>query len=416
MSLIIDAIKKAQQLRLKDVKGTPFFKGPDPMRQRRGMGRKSLWVLLCLLLFLSATLFYTLWKIQRDQKVVSMVNASPQDPLKDDLQGLRKDDASVPRTEWPTLWEKYETDETWGDAFKKPKAKKKKKKKTTVVSIESKSDSIENPIAPEDEPPVKPAVPEPEAKIESRQAPSAPLPDQPAQKPVAALPKQETVNKPKDSELETTKHPTATSDALIHFNSGVELYHQRDYAKATQAYRKAIDIDPGYAEAYNNLGIIYQEAGDLDRALSNYRKAIEINPEYEKALNNLGVLLYLKGRYEESIRAFQKALALNASNIESHINLGILFKKQGQVDQAIESYRRALAINPLHGEAHYNIGLLHEQLGNVEMAIDHYQKFIRMASKTHPELVAKVKRHLNYLSTIRRNERERTNNQIPTTK
>lgn len=402
MSLIIDAIKKAQQLRLKDLKGTPFFKGPDPRREKRRVEQKHFWALAaavsCLFLMVLGGFSYSLWKSRESRLIASPVNAPPQEATKNDLQKLSKEGASGSRTEWPSLWEKYETDETWGDVLKKPKTKKKKKKKISV-SIESENDKIQNPPTLEDGPPLKPKDLEREASIAKRQAPPAPLADQPVQKPAPALPKQEVLAKPKDAEAETGKNRWVASDAMIHFNSGVDFYHQRDYAKAIQAYQKVIEIDPGYAEAYNNLGIIYQEVGDLDRALSSYQKAIEINPKYEKALNNMGVLLYLKGRYEESVQAFQKALTLNANNIESHINLGILFKKQGQVDQAIESYHRALAINPLHGETHYNIGLLYEHLGKMEMAISHYQKFIQMASKTHPELVAQVKRHLNYLAT-----------------
>ena len=408
MSLIIDAIKKAQQLRLKDLRGTPFFKGPDPRREKRRMERKHLWALaavgFCLLLVLLGSFSYSRWKPKGSQPIVSVVNAPAQEAAKYDFQGLRKEEASASRTEWPSLWEKYETDETWGDVLKKPKAKKKKKKKTNV-SIESQNDQMLNPLSTEDENPLKSAEAEREARIDKRQTPSAPLPDQPVQKPAPALPKQEVLAKPKDAEFETGKNRIAASDALIHFNSGVDLYHQRDYAKAIQAYQKVIEIDPRYAEAYNNLGIIYQEAGDFDRALSTYQKAIEINPKYEKALNNLGVLLYLKGRYEESIHAFQKALALNANNIESHINLGILFKKQGQMEKALESYHRALAINPLYGEAHYNMGLLYEQLEKMEMAISHYQKFIQVASKTHSDLVAQVKRHLNYLIRMQENKK-----------
>ena len=408
MSLIIDAIKKAQQLRLKDLKETPFFKGPAPRREKGRMERKHLWTLaaagFCLLLILLGSLSYSRWKSHESQPIVSTANAPVQEGSKNDLQGLRKEEASTSQTEWPSLWEKYETDQTWGDVLKNRKAKKKKKKKT-MVSIESENDKTEKPLAREDETSVKEPELGREARIDRRQAPSAPLPDQPIQKPSPALPKQEALPKPKNSGLETGKNQATASDVLIHFNSGVDLYHQRDYSKAIQAYQKVIELDPGYAEAYNNLGIIYQEAGDLDRALASYQKAIEINPKSEKALNNLGVLLYLKGRYEESIQAFQKALTLNANNIESHINLGILFKKQGQVDQAIESYHRALAINPLHGEAHYNMGLLYEQLGRNEMAIGHYQKFVQMASKTHPGLVAQVKRHLNYLAKTQENKK-----------
>jgi type IV pilus biogenesis/stability protein PilW len=385
MSLIIDAIKRAQQLRLKDLKGTPFFKGPDPRREKRRMDRRHLWALgaigFCVLLILLGGLSYPRWKSHESQTDASSVNAPAQEAAKNDLHGLHKEQASASRTEGPSLWEKYETDETGGDVLKKPKTQEKKRKKINV-SIDSENDKIQNPLSPEDETPVKPTTPSP---------------DQPVQKSAPALPKQEGLAKPKDAEFEKEKNRMAASDALVHFNTGVDFYHQRDYAKAIQAYQKVIEIDSGYAEAYNNLGIIYQEAGDFDRALSSYQKAIEVNPKSEKALNNLGVLLYLKGHYDESIQAFQKALTFNANNIESHINLGILFKKQGQVDQAIESYHRALAINPLHGETHYNMGFLYEQLGKMEIAIGHYQKFIQMASKTHPDLVAQVKKHLNYL-------------------
>ena len=408
MSLIIDAIKKAQQLRLKDVKGTPFFKGPDPGRDKRRMERKHLWVLVaagsCLLLILLGGLSYSRWKPHESQMIVSAMNAPVQETARKDFQGLRKEETSASQTEFPSLWEKYEKGKMGEDVLDKPKSKKKKKKKTNA-SIESENDKIQIPVALEDEIPVNPTPLEREAKIDRRQAPPTQLSDQPVQKPLPALPKQEVRVNPGKSESESGKHQSAASDALIYFNSGVDLYRQRDYAKAIHAYQKVIEIDPGYAEAYNNLGIIYQEAGDIDRALSAYQKAIGVNPKYEKALNNLGILLYLKGRYEESIQAFQKALTLNADNIESHINLGILFKKQGQVDQAIESYHRALAINPLHGEAHYNMGLLYEQLGKNEVAIGHYQKFIQMASKTHPELVAQVKRHLNYLIKLPENKK-----------
>lgn len=404
MSLIIDAIKKAQQLRLKDLKEPPFFKGPDPRRERSRTQRRRLWTLgalgFALLLIILGSFSYLRWKSHESQMIASAVSAPAQKATQDDSQGHPKEETSVSRTEGPSLWEKYETDETWGDVFQKPKAQKRKIKKATVVSIENESDRRQHPVAPQDEPLTKASEPELEASIDRKKTPSPPLAEQSLQEPAPASPKQEAIVEPRKTEVEIEKNQTAASDAVIHFNSGVSLYHQRDYAKAIGAYQKVIELDPAYAEAHNNLGIIYQELGDFDSALSAYQKAIEINPKYEKALNNLGVLLYLKGHYEESTQAFQKALGVNPNNIESHINLGTLFKKQGQVDQAIESYHRALAINPFHGEAHYNAGLLYEQLGNIEMAIDHYQKFVQIASKTHPDLVSKVKRHLNYLAMV----------------
>jgi tetratricopeptide (TPR) repeat protein len=113
----------------------------------------------------------------------------------------------------------------------------------------------------------------------------------------------------------------------------------------------------------------------------------------------------LEGRYEEALVVFQKAMAINPNHIESHINLGILFKKKGQWENAIESYQKALAIDPLHRETHYNMALLYEQLENWELAITHYQRFIQLSSKSYPELVVRVQRHLNALAEAKKNKR-----------
>ena len=104
-------------------------------------------------------------------------------------------------------------------------------------------------------------------------------------------------------------------------------------------------------------------------------------------------------------RPFKRPLPINANNIESHINLGVLFKKQGQLNKAIESYQKALEINPLHREIHYNIALLYEQLENIELAISHYQQFIKLSSPSHPDLVLKVQRHMEYLMKAKGNRK-----------
>jgi len=247
---------------------------------------------------------------------------------------------------------------------------------------------------------VKQVTEEEKSKPRKKTVPEKSLPPLPP-----ATQKGEVSSKSIGVEQEGEKDRTLTSDVLNYFNSGVTFYNQKEFSKAIQAYQKVIELDPTYVEAYNNMGIIYQMLGNADRAFGAYQKATEINPRYEKGYNNLGILLLLKGRYEEALEAFEKALAVNPNNIESHINLGILYKKKGQWEKAIESYQRALAIDPLYKETHYNIALLYEQLENLELAISHYQQFIQLSSKSHPELVLRVQRHLNTLAETRRNKK-----------
>jgi len=377
MSLIIDALKKAQQLRFKGSEGSPILKYPHPDK-KRGRGSQKQWSLisaglvsLCILLFVllrpasppSATQSNRVIIAMEKKTFVQVAEKISPEPSKKDDEPLPTGQAGAEELPYVGAALRGHSPQSQGE-----KVSSKTQPSFNEVTEEEKSKPRKKTVAEKSLPPLPPAAQKEEAPPKSIGV-----------------------------EQEGGKDRTLTSDVLTHFNSGVHFYNQKDYSKAIQAYQKVIELDPAYVEAYNNLGIIYQLIGDVERASGAYRKSTEINPRYEKGYNNLGILLLLKGRYDEALAAFEKALAVNSNNIESHINLGILFKKKGEWEKAIESYHKALAIDPLHRETHYNIALLYEQLEKMELAISHYQQFIQLSSKSHPELVSRVQRHLNTL-------------------
>jgi superkiller protein 3 len=380
MSLIMDAIRRAQQLRLKEQMEIPPLKEYGALKQKEGIRRKLIGLMIVAGLSLILVVF--VWGpspsslLTSHQEQTALPAAKPYKP-----------DVSIDSKE----------------------SQEPTKEKAELPQIEKTSSLVNPPIEKNiEEPPAKQGAKKKTAKPDdssgtgSEKKPAfSPPPAEPAPQKVSPRQKEEASSKPVAIAPERAKTSAPVSDVLIHFNQGVQFYHQREISKAIQAYRKVIEIDPTYVEAYNNLGIIYQEIGDFNNALWAYQTSLGINPRYEKGLNNLGILLYLMERYEEAMEALQKSLAINSNHVESHINLGILFKKRGQMDQAIACYQKVLSINPGHAEAHYNIGLLYEQLENVELAISHYQKFIQFSKKTHPDLVAKVQRHLNTLMAVK---------------
>jgi tetratricopeptide (TPR) repeat protein len=405
MSLIIDAIRKAQQLRFRELKETPFFKGPDPKGRKRRIGGERVLVFtvvglaILLLLFILGSFVLLFPRSQQSQKVVSIERKDIPVPelTKNELRELH-------HQEVPSLsLEKLFTGNISEEVLQKSKITKKKRKKL-AASVETEIGKIQTPLPAKEEFSSKATETEQEPKIEKKQPPPTPLPDQSTKKSSPILPKQEGLAKPMIAGLGGGKGGTTTSEILAHFNSGVDFYHQRDFLQSIDAYQNVIEMDPTYIEAYNNLGIVYQEIGNFSKALEVYQKAIELNPQYEKAYNNLGILFYLNARYEDSIEAFQKALAINPNNIESLSNLGTLLKRKGQLDKAIEYYQKALGLDPLNGETHYNIALLYEQLGNFDLAVNHYQAFVQLSSKTHPDLVSKVQKHMNDLLRIEKDK------------
>ena len=116
--------------------------------------------------------------------------------------------------------------------------------------------------------------------------------------------------------------------------------------EAEAHYRRAIEIDPNYAEAHNNLGLLLDDRGRRAEAAEQFRKALEINPQYVQAHNNLGVLLMNQGMMADAIVQFRAAVALDPKFDLAHGNLGRALSHQGQNTAAAAELRAFLRLQP----------------------------------------------------------------------
>jgi len=138
---------------------------------------------------------------------------------------------------------------------------------------------------------------------------------------------------------------------------GLVLKEQGKFDNAIEAYRKAIDLNPNYAVACNNMGVVLQEQGKLDNAIEAYKKALFLNPNYGEVYSNIGLVLKDQGKLDEAIEAYQKALLLKPDYAEAYSNMGNTLLDQGKLDQAIENYKKSIALNPDFAGAHKDLGL-----------------------------------------------------------
>lgn len=79
-------------------------------------------------------------------------------------------------------------------------------------------------------------------------------------------------------------------EARMYRAQGLELQRIGNADAAMSLYQKALELDPAYAVAYNDLGIIYEAKGFIDRAEECYLKAIKIDSGYLSAYTNLALL------------------------------------------------------------------------------------------------------------------------------
>ncbi|MBI3222554.1 MAG: tetratricopeptide repeat protein, partial [Nitrosomonadales bacterium] len=131
-----------------------------------------------------------------------------------------------------------------------------------------------------------------------------------------------------------------------HFNLGNALKHLGRLDEAAASYRRALQLNPGFAAAHNNLGATLKDMGRFEEAAASYRRAVELQPDSADAHNNLGTALKELNRLDEAVASYRRALQLNPGYAEVHGNLGNAYKELGQVDDALNSYRRTLQLKP----------------------------------------------------------------------
>ena len=111
--------------------------------------------------------------------------------------------------------------------------------------------------------------------------------------------------------------------------------------QAISDYTKALEINPGNAEAYFKRAFWYGVKGQHDEAISDYTKALEINPRVAATYNNRGVSYDSKGQHDQAILDYTKALEINPSYADAYNNRAFSYFKKGEYEKSWEDIEKA---------------------------------------------------------------------------
>jgi len=151
-----------------------------------------------------------------------------------------------------------------------------------------------------------------------------------------------------------------------------------DLDNAIKNYKKAIILNPNYAEAHFNLGNTYQDLDQFNDSVSSYKKAIDLNPDYYEAHNNLGGSFLDIYKVDDAIKSYKKALKLKPDYVEAHFSLGLTFQELGRFDEAIEHLEKTIELKPNFADAHNNIGKIFHSFGKHHSAVSYFDKAIEL--------------------------------------
>ncbi len=125
---------------------------------------------------------------------------------------------------------------------------------------------------------------------------------------------------------------------------GDVLREEKNYLDAIDYYDAALKKKPDPI-VQNKIGMTYLSMGNLDKAQKALQKAIKMDKKYAEAINNLGVVFYLKKKYGPAEKNYKKALALRES-ASFYSNLGTVYIEQKEYDKGMAEYARAYQLDP----------------------------------------------------------------------
>ncbi len=176
---------------------------------------------------------------------------------------------------------------------------------------------------------------------------------------------------------------------------------RRLFDQAVEAYAKAIDLRPFYADAHVGLGDARAAKGEVDAAVTAYQKALIFNPANPRGYMSLGKIYYTeKGLYYESVTAYKKAIELDGQSVEARMGLGEVYEDKGLYREAVEEYKKVIELDAKHTGALYNLALVYEKVDPKE-AIVQWEKYIGLASQlpTEKDWVDVARQHLRKLKS-----------------
>jgi len=99
--------------------------------------------------------------------------------------------------------------------------------------------------------------------------------------------------------LAVTVYADERSDAKAQVEFGISVAQAGLWQEATYRWERAVDIDPSYAAAWNNLGIAYEHEGLFKKALEAYEKALDLEPRNLMIQENYDLFREINDRLDQ---------------------------------------------------------------------------------------------------------------------
>jgi len=112
---------------------------------------------------------------------------------------------------------------------------------------------------------------------------------------------------------EVAPRPAApvTTPAEEEYNKGIRAKRSKEWSVATASFRKAVELKPDYAEAWNELGYALRNSGNYPESIKAYDEALRLKPRFPEALEYRGEAYVKMGRIDDAKQVLERLRPLD---------------------------------------------------------------------------------------------------------
>lgn len=185
-------------------------------------------------------------------------------------------------------------------------------------------------------------------------------------------------------------HSLLPEFAFLYNKRGIQKYEKKEWlTSAKNDFERAVKLDPDYAEAHYNLGVVYEDLHDFKKAQAEYTAGLNGREgPFDAAYNNLGRLYILKKEYSSAAAFLEKGLPLareDGVKYDMLKNLGWARLGQKRYIEAGVKLKQAIEIMDNRAPAHCILAQVLDAQKDIKEARKEWEKCIQYASSLNPD-------------------------------
>jgi tetratricopeptide (TPR) repeat protein len=172
-------------------------------------------------------------------------------------------------------------------------------------------------------------------------------------------------------------------EKFTYFVRGIYFQTRKMFGPAIENLEKAIELDPNYAEAVNQLAYIFAQLGDLEKAIESLKKYAAMIPGDANPFDSMGEIYFRMGKLDDAISKYKEALEVKPDFYSSLLCMGYVCCFKEEYAEGEKWFARAIETMPsggLKSEGYFDLGDSRFGTGRYEKLMGDLQQSFELAA------------------------------------